>query len=700
MTKRKDLIERGADFVHRGAQRSGWDKDFSSTTDYVLTGFSKPKTVEQELREINKLCLNRCTILAEGKRVWFSINPNEKTAVTNGRYVRVGTAVLDEPEKSFSQKADIMVGLTTHEMAHIRYSKFGSPVRSRLHHSVMNVIEDERIEHLLTDKFPGYAQNLADVKKYMLDERYLVDKAIESKVIGFREMSEKEEIAMEIFDIFFKLVRYPVYIDEKVYDKHKEYIDKIREILTPYPMTVAAVEDTSSKVYDVILDAMKKAVDPPKPPPVKVKVKVKSKGGGGGGKSEEEEEGEGEGKEESKSGKPKAAKKGEKGKEKEEEGEEKGESGPPKEDKEEPKASAGGEEEEEESKEEGSPSAKEGEEESEEEAEDPEDPAEAAARIKAAEELAKLLETIEEDISEMMTAFQSDNDPENKSVEDAKIAKDIIFSEEYSHDPEFDAHFRVGKPNKPRYNILAAGISADARRLANSLRTRTFNESKNLRGMRSGHLDDSKIIEAAHGIATVHTQRIEKESRTLNIVVLIDESGSMGRQGGEKVDNASKAAILIEKAFETFNAGQLFIYGFTSDHDNDHNCIFRYREPGLKVSGGLGDIRGRSNNRDGDCIRAVAKRVRTFSQEPMIFFVISDGQPAAYGYDGIRDTRHAVTYISKMKFFPIQIGIGSSITPTVQAQMFDEFVHYDSSKQMVDDLRKLILRKAHKIFGL
>jgi cobalamin biosynthesis protein CobT len=690
--KRKDLISRDNDFVHRGGFRSGWDKDFESTTNYVLGNSHRPATVEGQLREINKLCTNRCSIIADGRKVEFSINPHEKTAVTDGRRVLVGTTVLDEKGKTFEQKADIMVGLTTHEMAHIRFTDFSKKPTSKLHQSVLNIVEDERIEHLLTDEFPGYAKNLADVKKYMLDERYLINKAIEDSTLGFKKITEKEKAALEVFDIFFKLVRYPVHIDETLYKKHEKKINKLRKLLTPYPMTFDAAYEVSGKIAKIIKKMMKEAMSPPKP---QLKAKEKCENENQSKKNKETGESKGSGKE-SKSEKeekenPKEENKDEKetktfSKEKEEDEKEDGQEEQDKEQDSEKDSEDSGEESESEEDSDKSDSG-----------EESKTPQEAKAEAK---EIRETLMQIEIHISEMMEAFVSDND-KSKKVQDSMVASTIKFNEEFVHDSENEAIFHIGEPDKSRYTHLASNVSSDARRLANSLYTKTFNEAKNLRGLQSGQLDDAKIVEAAHGVPTVHTHRIEKETRELNIVVLIDESGSMGPQGGPKVDNASKAAILIEKAFESFPAGKLFIYGFTSDYNGEEkNTIFRYREPGMKVRYGLGSVRGRANNRDGDCMRAVAKRVRQFTQDPMLFFMISDGQPSAWGYNGIKDTRHAVTHISKMKFFPIQIGIGKEINEKTQALMFDEFIHYDSPKQMVDDLRKLILRKAHKIFGL
>ena len=627
---KRDLVKRDKDFVHRGGLRSGWDNEDDSTTAYVLRGELKPLNPENELREINSLCRNRAEIIADGKPIAFSINPEEATAKTDGKRVYVGTAVLGE-SKSFEEKADIMVGLTSHEMAHVMHSDFRilSKAKDNFHKAIINVIEDERIEMLLTEEYPGYANNLAKTKKYFLEEKYLIDKILEKGKKESGTLSEEERIVMELFDVFMRIVRYPKHIDDDLLENYEVAIDDIKSVLTPYPMKSKDVLEKSNEIYDIIYREAKKKMEPPP----------------GADGDEESREGKGD----------------EKGKSK----------------------LAGG-------------SAEGGK-------DDSTKPADKSDEEESVEE--KIEKAMEETATVVMKEIESVNDPKVDRTHDVCPAViDIKFNEEYIYDGDNRANYRNGVPDKPRYERLEEKIKGEASKLASVMFVRVFNESKLLRGMRNGNLDESKIVEAAHGVRTVHTQKIDKESRKLNIVILIDESGSMGVKHGDKTDAAASAGILIEKAFKNFPMGQLFIYGFTSDamygSIDDENQIIRYKEPGYNVPFGLGDVRGRSNNRDGVCIRSVAKRVRQFTREPAIFFVISDGQPSAYGYSGYTDTRHAVTEITKMNFFPIQIGIGRGITPGEQKQMFDEFIHYKDPKQMVDDLRKLITRKAHKIFGL
>ncbi len=614
----KDWLDRDDDYVYRGGYRSGWDDEHKSTSNYVLSGFVKPDNTEAELHEIYKLCKNRSQILSGDLDIKFTFNPKESTARTDGKKVIVGTGVLSEASKDFNKKADIMLGLTTHEMAHVLFSTFAhlKKVDDNFHKSILNVIEDERIEYLMCDEFPGYANNIAETKQYFFDDKYLVEEA--SK---YTTSSEEERYALELFDVFFKLVRYPKYLSEEILDKFEMELDEIKAVLNPYPKTAIAAFNASKEIRNLFKKNVSKKTEelrkassatPSESKPSEEELEAKS----------EETSSEGEG--------------------------------------------SGGK---------GSPTS--------------------------SESIEEALKKIEDKIAEMMKDFMSDNDSD-KIVEVCEDVKTVDFTKELIYDGKNKAMFRTGESNKVMYSEYLDEVKADTAKLAGSLFTRVFSESNTLRGLRSGSLDESKIVEAANGAKNVHIKTNPKQVKSVNIAMLIDESGSMTLNQSYK--DAAKAAILIERTFETFPLGQLFIYGFTADATwkgaDDYNQIIRYREPGLNVKYGLGGIKPRYNNRDGHAIRAVVNRVRSFSNEPMLFFIISDGAPSANRYSGYDDTRAAVLQATKKKFFPIQIGIGPGIRPEVQRLMFDDFIHYETSTQMVNDLRKLVIRKSQRIFGL
>jgi hypothetical protein len=612
--KSHDWVERDDDFVFRNKDgRSGWDRGRGSLTDYLLEKHDIPKGKEFEIKKAYQLCQDRAAILTDKPaRIIFS--DKEETGKTDGKRVFVSTKVMDE-RKDFVEKADILLGITTHEMAHVMHTDFG-PLKKmdQFTHTVWNVIEDERIERLIGEEFPGYSGNIAKTKEYIFDEKYKLDKAREEELM--KEMEEKaiaaataagvpytpppplspeDQEKLELWDLFFKLVRYPKNVDSDMYGKHEVVIEELKKIVTPYPTTSNQV----LKAADQVTKLLRKSFDDMDP---------MGAGGGGGG-----------------AGTPKAG---------------------------------------------GAPGAK---------------------------------SRVEGIISEAMTFATSENEEGGgKEKETMEDIEEYDYEESVIDDTLNKAIFRNSVPKESRYKDLLKEVKGDAQLLARSLYVRTFNETKHIRGMRSGTLDDNRIVEAVHGVKTVYNHKIDKVDKKMNMCLLIDESGSMG---GSKCRDAAKVAILLEECYRILPMGQLFIYGFTSDMSEDEpyfNRIIRYKEPGYTAKYGLGDVDGRCNNRDGMCIRAVVNRVRTFTQEPMLFFVISDGQPAASGsyggMGGIEDTRKAVLESAQRKFFPIQIGIG--VNPSVQKLMFDDYVTYSDSRQMVEDLRKLLLRKAHKFTGI
>lgn len=593
----KDWIKRDEkDFVHRSEERSGWEKGRTSLTDYLIDKDDIPRGREFEIKKAYQLCQDRAAVLSEKPaRIIFS--DKEETGRTDGKRVFVSTKVMDD-RKDFVEKSDILLGITTHEMAHVMHSEFeGLKKLDRFTHSIWNIIEDERIEHLIGEEFPGYSGNLASVKKYFFEEKYLLDaekrEELEKKYKA--ELSPEDIEKLELYDLFFKFVRYPKMVDKEMVGKHEVMIEELKGALTPYPMKPAEVMKASKTVAKVL----RKAMDDETPMEEEGPVEEGSSGATGGGMGR------------------------------------------------------------------------------------------------------SAIETI---ISEAMTFAESENEEgSKKEKETAKGLDDFDYAEAIIDDKLNQCIFRNAVPNERRYKELLTAVKGDAQLLARTLHLRTFNESKDIKGMRSGRLDDNRIVEAVHGVKTVYSRRIEKIDKKMNMVLLIDESGSMG--DGVKDVNAAKSAILLEQCYRMFPLGQLFIYGFTSDLSEDEpyfNRVIRYKEPGFDLKFGLGDVRGRCNNRDGMCIRAVAQRVRTFTQEPMLFFIISDGQPAASGayggMAGIQDTAKAVKEVSTKKFFPIQIGIG--VHESVQKMMFTDYVNYRDSRQMVEDLRRLLVKKAHKFIGI
>lgn len=195
----------------------------------------------------------------------------------------------------------------------------------------------------------------------------------------------------------------------------------------------------------------------------------------------------------------------------------------------------------------------------------------------------------------------------------------------------------------------------------------------NIQGCRSGILDTTKLAEAYQGVPQVYLRQGHVRTNKSTICVLIDESGSMG---GKKEILARQAAILLNETFGKSLGVDLYIYGHTADIGSiGYINLSVYREGShYNPKFSLSKSCAKSQNRDGDAILEVAKRVRKFTKENCIMFVISDGSPCASGYGGIlaiKDTAAKVKEAEKLGFGIIQISIDAVYRVE---DMFDTYI--------------------------
>lgn len=195
----------------------------------------------------------------------------------------------------------------------------------------------------------------------------------------------------------------------------------------------------------------------------------------------------------------------------------------------------------------------------------------------------------------------------------------------------------------------------------------------NIQGCRSGILDTTKLAEAYQGVPQVYLRQGHVRTNKSTICVLIDESGSMG---GKKEILARQAAILLNETFGKSLGVDLYIYGHTADIGSiGYINLSVYREGShYNPKFSLSKSCAKSQNRDGDAILEVAKRVRKFTKEDCIMFVISDGSPCANGYGGvsaIKDTAVKVKEAEKLGFGIIQISIDAVYRVE---DMFDTYI--------------------------
>lgn len=298
----------------------------------------------------------------------------------------------------------------------------------------------------------------------------------------------------------------------------------------------------------------------------------------------------------------------------------------------------------------------------------------------------------EEDSGSFNKAF----DDFSESMDESEKDIDFDFEQEGSaFDSKVTFEKAVNHPAKYK-DVLEKVDVTKAAVLRTLLARKSKDEAFVVKSMRTGRFDTNKIAEARQNVPTVYERMGHISTNKICVGVLIDESGSMG---GSKIDKAREAAIFINEVFKNMPDVNLFIYGHTADEDGrDSTQIRIYREKKTIVDKfTLGSVRSRSNNRDGDAILATAMRIRKFTQDQGILFVLSDGAPSASGYSGnsaINDTRQKVLKAQSKGFQVIQIAIEEHVPSD---RMFDHFIKMTNIKNLPKDLTNYMSRKVDKM---
>jgi Mg-chelatase subunit ChlD len=98
---------------------------------------------------------------AYGEKFGVKISIGGDTACTDGKTINLPNIPEDYPHM------DAVWGYLAHEAAHVRFTDFSTVMRPGLHGSLVNIIEDCRIEREMIKVYPGTAQTLNEVSRYM-----------------------------------------------------------------------------------------------------------------------------------------------------------------------------------------------------------------------------------------------------------------------------------------------------------------------------------------------------------------------------------------------------------------------------------------------------------------------------------------------------------------------------------------------------
>lgn len=199
-----------------------------------------------------------------------------------------------------------------------------------------------------------------------------------------------------------------------------------------------------------------------------------------------------------------------------------------------------------------------------------------------------------------------------------------------------------------------------------------------VQSLKAGKLDVNKICEVSSGNFNVYYRKEEViNTKPFSVCVLCDESGSMGNMN--KIGYARDMMKILYLAFSSIiPADRLYFYGHTStgtdedvehDEDDEDNNSWgdtaeirvyhdKYNHTFNNTISYCGtDMR---DNYDGPVMNAIYDKIRSYTDDNIIFIVLSDGEPCGEGYGGasaIVDIKRVIEKCKRDGFVTIGIGM-------------------------------------------
>jgi cobalamin biosynthesis protein CobT len=161
-------------------------------------------------------------------------------------------------------------------------------------------------------------------------------------------------------------------------------------------------------------------------------------------------------------------------------------------------------------------------------------------------------------------------------------------------------------------------------RLKNVMLDNAFD--RRIRGRKRGKLDMRSLYKVPMKAENVFTLKQERKNKQYNIVLLVDESGSMM---GDKAQTAADCAIFLAKAFENINI-EIAIVGFnryiTTRKDFGQKVDYQKIHEAIATTN---HGEGAGSNDDWDALNKGFQMFKPDMKGENILIMLSDGQPAS-----------------------------------------------------------------------
>lgn len=559
----------GETFIHkdtRGAIRNTVSKN-GNLSDYAIGNLERipQDDILKQAREIAQGVVNGMTDKV------IKVSLGSAGSFTDGEQINIATDYFDDASLSVGDKIDILTGYSIHEACHVNHSDFGQlerlckedPAIADLKKDIMNIIEDERIEHLLGesienggDGMPGLSDYLGCCKRRSFGN---YEKNLKAENVNLQKRVPK------FLNSLLKAVRYPSALTEREVTDNFNELDAARKTLTPFPKSITGVESAADRIIDIMRDMMNEDLE------------EKSR-------CERNREQSGSDRQQQQSSPSSSSNsQGETGRQNQEQGSQpdgQGARQPTRQEIDQALKDAVGD-----------------------------------------SDTRKLLEQIKKSIEQPKAGYEK-----NASCmkgPDGDAVKDFINGDCEKNDNAGGTNgikfIRRAKGEKRSYDISLQAVKKWVPAMAKALRCKTLDRDYELMGMKSGKLNTNKLVSLKTGNVNIFTRSGSITADSACICILIDESGSMKHNGRQK--GARDTAVLINEAVKHIPNLELFVYGFTNNELN----IYCERKKADRWA--LGSTKANGGTPTAAAMETAARRIRRLTQSDCLMLVITDGYP-------------------------------------------------------------------------
>ena len=627
---------RNDDYIHkdvRGAIYHRLEKD-ENISSFIFGRGSK--TIEA-LRDARAASQNIINSMVPGRvNVIFG-----DSACTDGRSIKLPTDQFDS-NYSEGEKIDITLGYAVHEAAHINHSDFGITEEmskkaqngtltqlDKLRFSILNMIEDERIEYLVGDRvenggdgMPGYMDFVAKAKKHSFG-RY-------EKMLR----NEPTEKVVRLLNAILKALRYPPALTKEEVVEFYKQMNKVRGILSPLPLTAEEALRRSDEIIEVIKEMIE---DDMKNARQQQRQQQAQSQGQQEAQQQPEEQGEGQGQDSRQNG----ASSGQENEDNNQDGE--NQDGEGQNDSQGAEALASDEDSSGNDKSNGQSQGANGSDgASEDGSAGQDDQSQDGSSSRGADDSNSPQidkEELEKEFNDKINSQEFKNvlnsieknygNNENKSANvlnaDEENVSDYINGEcDFSRKENRAIKTKFEKRGDAyRYNQAKKEIAKYIPAVSRALRCKSEGRDYVLRGKPDGKLNTNKLVSILAGNDNIFTKRGTINTEAACVCLLIDESGSMC---GRRIEEARKTAVLLNEAVKGISNLEYYCYGFTSNgcveisvyHENGSNRCNKYA---------LGNIKDDGGTPTGMAMLIAQERIRAKTKSQCVMFVVTDGEP-------------------------------------------------------------------------